>query len=227
MKKYKWFITVLKTANGNFENSIKPESDEVIEEKEIERVLADSSVFIPQSEINSNRFESQSMKKQQISNDLVSFTDQYSDSNKEQKSSISKLTKTHLNKSNQQKNINEQNYDSVGHFETEKEQRNLKISNTGKQIKINEDSLDMSFNPFPSQKIILSGDSSNYNLDMYDNVFEEKGISLFQIGEISKVTDTEFDFALAEISRMSDNAKKGAYQVGFILISLFVFYVLK
>lgn len=56
-------------------------------------------------------------------------------------------------------------------------------------------------NPFPSQKVILSNSEGPWALDTFDNVFRENGISLFQIGFISKVDKIEFEKVRAEMIR--------------------------
>jgi hypothetical protein len=57
-------------------------------------------------------------------------------------------------------------------------------------------------NPFPSQSVILAEVDSPFALDTYDNVFEENGISLFQIGFISQVNKLEFEKVQAEMIRL-------------------------
>lgn len=75
--------------------------------------------------------------------------------------------------------------------------------NTTSSFQINQKDVVSSSNPFPSQKLIMSGENGLFNLDTFDNVFEEEGISLFEVGGLAQVNEVEFLKIVAEMKKMS------------------------
>jgi len=72
------------------------------------------------------------------------------------------------------------------------EEGNGSAKETTGGLQISQKDVISSANPFPSQKLIWSGENGQFDLDTFDNAFEEEGISLFEVGGLSQVNEIEF-----------------------------------